>query len=261
MKLTQGVKMMSNTVPSELVAMTRQLGMPHMNYVVVGEGNTSKRVDSQTFWIKASGRGMHEIDEAGFVQAHFEPVLDLFEQTELSAADLQNAMMEARVDKSSIVRPSVEVTFHAMLLHGCDVNYVGHTHPVLVNQLLCSNRAEQFANNRIFPDEAVLCGPRSVFVPYMDPGLPLARAIRDQVQGYMEEYGEAPKVILLANHGLIVLGQTPTEILNVTAMCVKAAGIFVGACAAGEPVFMSREDIMHIYRRPDEIYRRKLFVG
>ena len=77
----------------------------------------------------------------------------------------------------------------------------------------------------------------------------------------MQEFGEAPKVILLQNHGLIALGQTPTEVLNITAMCVKAAGIFGGACALGEPVFMSQADIMHIYKRPDEIYRRKLFVG
>ena len=56
----------------------------------------------------------------------------------------------------------------------------------------------------------------------------------------MQEFGEAPKVILLQNHGLIALGQTPTEVLNITAMCVKAAGIFGGACALGEPVFMTQ---------------------
>jgi hypothetical protein len=43
-------------------------------------------------------------------------------------------------------------------------------------------------------------------------------------------------------------------------MCVKAAMIFAGACADGEPVFLSQADIMHIYKRPDEIYRRKRFV-
>lgn len=251
---------MPNSVPPELVAMTRTLGQPNMNLVVVGEGNTSAKVDSHSFWIKSSGRGMQDIGEDAFVQVYFEPVLDLLDGS-LSGTALQDAMMAARVDQEAGRRPSVEVTFHALLLHGCEVNFVGHTHPLAVNQLLCSSRAEQFARNRLFPDEAVLCGPVSVFVPYVDPGLPLARAIREQVKSYMDEYGEAPKVILLQNHGLIVLGQTPTEILNVTAMCVKAAGIFSGACAVGEPVFMSRADIMHIYRRPDEIYRRKLFVG
>jgi hypothetical protein len=49
-------------------------------------------------------------------------------------------------------------------------------------------------------------------------------------------------------------------VLNITAMAVKAAEIFVGVCAVGEPVFMSKQDIDHIYRRPDEIYRRSQFV-
>lgn len=251
---------MSDAILDQLVDMTRLLGQPHMNYVIIGEGNTSYRVDADTFWIKASGQGMNGISESGFVQVRFEPILDLLEQ-QISAAALQAAMMAAKVDPKSSARPSVEVTFHAALLHGCDVRCIGHTHPLAINAIMCSDRAEQFASNRMFPDEVVLCGPRSVLVPYVDPGLPLSLAIRDRVRAYMQEFGEAPKVVLLQNHGLIALGQTPTEVLNITAMCVKAAGIFGGACALGEPVFMSRADIMHIYKRPDEIYRRKLFVG
>jgi rhamnose utilization protein RhaD (predicted bifunctional aldolase and dehydrogenase) len=251
---------MPNETLDQLLDMTRLLGQPHLNYVIIGEGNTSYRVDNDTFWIKASGQGMNGISAEGFVQVKFAPILTLLEQRMTDAA-LQAAMQSAKVDTSSPTRPSVEVTFHAILLHGCDVRCIAHTHPLAVNAILCSSRAEQFASNRMFPDEVVLCGPRSVFVPYVDPGLPLALAIRDRVRGYMQEFGEAPKVILMQNHGLIALGQTPTEAINITAMCVKAAGIFGGACALGEPVFMSRADIMHIYRRPDEIYRRKLFVG
>ncbi len=250
---------MSDTL-SQLVEMTRTLGQPHLEYVIIGEGNTSARIDDASFWIKASGQGMEHIGPDGFVAVHFEPILAMLER---SPGDLeaQKAVMDAaKVDPSSPLRPSVEVTFHAMLLTECRVQVVGHTHPVAVNRLMCSSRAQQFAHNRIFPDEAVVCGPESVFVPYVDPGLPLSLAIRDQVRRYLDTWGEAPKVILMANHGLIALGQTPTEVLNVTAMCVKAAKIFAGACAVGEPVFMKREDVLHIVRRPDEIYRRKQFV-
>jgi rhamnose utilization protein RhaD (predicted bifunctional aldolase and dehydrogenase) len=244
---------------AQLVEMTRTLGLPQNNYVIIGEGNTSCRADDETFWIKASGQGMHAIGAGGFVQVRLAAILELVAQG-LSGAALQQAMLDARVDANA-PRPSVEVTFHALLLHGCGAGWIGHTHPLAVNAILCSSRAEQFAANRMFPDEAVLCGPRSVFVPYVDPGLPLALAIREQVRGYMDEFEEAPKVILMQNHGLIALGNSPTEVLNVTAMCVKAAGIFGGACALGEPVFMSKADVMHIYKRPDEIYRRKMFVG
>ncbi len=243
-----------------LLDMTRTLGQPDNDYVIIGEGNTSARIDEQSFWVKASGQQMHNISESGFVAVRFEPILDMLDKSPGDLAAQKAIMNAAKVDPSVTVTPSVEVTFHAMLLHECEVKYVGHTHAVYVNQILCSARARDFALNRMFPDEAVLCGPESVFVPYIDPGLPLALAIRDGVWRYMDSWGEAPKVILMANHGVITLGQSPTEVLNVMAMCVKAARTFAGAAAIGGPVFMSPEDVRHIYKRPDEIYRRKQFV-
>ena len=250
-------------IPSDslriITEMTRTLGQPALNYVIVGEGNTSYRIDEDTFWVKASGRGMHGIDDTGFVAMRLFPILTLLD-SDLSGNALESAIREAKVDPSVQVKPSVEVTFHAALLAECGVRCIAHTHPVNINQIMCSTRAEQFALNRSFPDEVVLCGPRSAFVPYVDPGLPLARALRDSVRGYINEFNEPPKVILMANHGLIALGQTPTDALNITAMCVKAAAIFAGACAVGDPVFMTPEDIAHIYRRPDEIYRRNMFI-
>jgi rhamnose utilization protein RhaD (predicted bifunctional aldolase and dehydrogenase) len=248
------------TLLNDLATLTRTLGEPHRDYVIIGEGNTSCRIDDDSFYIKASGQGMNGITEQGFVAVNFATILEMLDNPALSL-DAQKAIMNAaKVDSSVALQPSVEVSFHAMLLTECGVPFIGHTHPVAVNRILCSTRAQQFAENRLFPDECVLCGPESVFVPYCDPGLPLACEMRARVREYMDKNGEAPKVILLQNHGLIAPGKTPTEVLNITAMCVKAAHIFACACSIGEPVFMSKEDILHIYKRPDEIYRRKQFV-
>ncbi len=244
-----------------LVEMTRYLGQPHLDYVIIGEGNTSFRENDEIFWIKASGQGMDGIGENGFVAVRFAPILGMLERPPADSALIQQMMEEAKADPTVTSKPSVEVTFHGALLADCDVRYIAHTHPTAINQIMCSTRAQEFACHRMFPDEVVLCGPESVFVPYADPGLPLALEIRREARVYMDAYGEAPKVILLANHGLIALAQTPAEALNITAMTVKAAKIFVGACAVGEPVFMSEADILHIYKRPDEIYRRARFVG
>ena len=90
-----------------------------------------------------------------------------------------------------------------MLLDECDANFIGHTHPTQVNRVLCSSRAEQFAKHRMFPDEVVLCGPESAFVPYVSPGLPLAQGIQSSVRDYIARNHEPPKIVLLANHGLI----------------------------------------------------------
>ncbi len=246
-----------------LLDMTRTIGQPHMDYVIIGEGNTSCRIDDDSFWIKASGQQMNGITESGFVAVKFAPILEMLEQAvgELDLEAQKTIMQAAKVDPSASGTPSVEVTFHAMLLHEFDVKYIGHTHATAVNCLMCSMRGREFAINRMFPDEVVLCGPESAYVPYVDPGLPLALAIRKAARGYKLVWNEAPKVILLANHGLIVLGQTPQEILNITAMVVKAANIFYGAYTVGEPVFMTREQVIHIRERTDEKYRREMFVN
>lgn len=243
-----------------LYELTHTVGEPVREWVILGEGNTSLRSSETTFWIKASGQQMEHITPQGFVEVSFEPVLDLLDHPPATNSAMQAIIKGAMVDAASPLRPSIEVSFHAMLLAECQATCIVHTHPVAVNWIMCSHRAEQFAKNRLFPDEAVLCGPESVFVPYADPGLPLAIDMRQAVRDYMSQYQEAPKVILLGNHGLIAVGQTPTEALNITSMCVKAAKIFAGACSVGEPVFMSKADILHIYRRPDEIYRRQQFV-
>lgn len=243
-----------------LVEMTLTLGQPHRNYVIIGEGNTSTRIDANSFYVKASGHQMETISPKGFTAVKFAPILDLLDNPPTTLSEQKKIMADARVNPEVDALPSVEVGFHAMLLHECDIAFVGHTHPIAVNRLMCSVHAETFAKKRTCPDEIVLCGPESVFIPYIDPGLPLAIVMRDKVRAYMDKYEEAPKVILLANHGVIALGQTPKEVLNITSMCVKAAEILVGAFAAGGPVFFDEETVMHIYKRPDEIYRRKMFV-
>lgn len=248
------------TPPAELVQLSRDLGQPQRKLVIIGEGNTSLRVDDETFWVKASGHQMPTIKAQGFAQIQFAPILALFDNPPQTNSEQRQALRAALIDDAH-ADPSVETSFHAMLLHDCGVNCIAHTHPVAVNRLLCSAHAETFARHRIYPDEVVLCGPESVFVPYVDPGLPLAMAIREQVHAYMDKYDEAPKVILLASHGLIALGSTTTEALNITMMADKAANILWGVLQLGKVPFMSEEEVMHIYKRPDEIYRRKQFIG
>ena len=62
-----------------LIAMTRHLGDPDKDYVILGEGNTSARVDEETFWVKASGSRMEQIGPDGFVLTRFAPVLALLD--------------------------------------------------------------------------------------------------------------------------------------------------------------------------------------
>ena len=243
----------------QLVEMTRALGDPARDYAIIGEGNTSMRLDAESFAVKASGQQMQGIDAGGFVSVKFAPLLAMLDDPPATLS-AEKAITQAAVSGETTARPSVEASFHALLLQECGARYIGHTHPTAVNQLLCSEYAADFALQRRFPDEVVLCGPRSALVPYADPGLPLALEMRKVVRAYQEHQSEAPKLILLVNHGLIALGQTPTEVLNITAMAVKAARIYHGALLTGAPTHLPAEEVEHIYRRPDEIYRRQRFA-
>ena len=56
---------MSETILANLVEMSRYLGAPERGYAILGEGNSSARIDEETFWVKASGTTMARIDAGG----------------------------------------------------------------------------------------------------------------------------------------------------------------------------------------------------
>jgi rhamnose utilization protein RhaD (predicted bifunctional aldolase and dehydrogenase) len=250
--------MPKDTILNQLVAMSNRLGDPALDLAILGEGNTSARADAETFWVKASGAELRTVDRAGFVCVRFERALALLEAGDLDDAGIKAGLEAAKADPSVAARPSVETVLHALALQLEGIAFVGHTHPTAVNTVLCSQKAEEAVSGRLFPDEIVLCGPASVYVPYTDPGLPLARKVRDLIAQHVNAHGELPKVILMQNHGLIALGKSATEVENITAMCVKAFRVLAGTYALGGPHFLSPETVACIYTRPDELYRRKV---
>jgi ribulose-5-phosphate 4-epimerase/fuculose-1-phosphate aldolase len=127
-----------------------------------------------------------------------------------------------------------------------------------VGSILCSPRAREFAENRLFPDEVVCCGPASVLVPYTDPGLFLAREIRKRTENYIARYSRPPRVVLLENHGIVALGRTPDAVIAATLMAEKAARVWLGAAHLGGPQFMSPHDVQLIAGRDDEHYRQRV---
>jgi rhamnose utilization protein RhaD (predicted bifunctional aldolase and dehydrogenase) len=173
-----------------------------------------------------------------------------------SDEEIHQALLGSRVDPQAM-KPSVEALFHGYLLSLPDVHFVGHVHAIAVNQILCSPRARDFAEKRIFPDEIVCCGAESVLVPYTDPGLVLAQAIREKTRAFIGQHGAFPRLILLENHGIIALGKTPQAVLAALLMAEKTAAIWVGAAALGGPVFLTPDNVRRIAQRPDEHYRQR----
>lgn len=239
-----------------LIALSRDLGAERLQMAILGEGNTSAKIDAETFWVKASGSCLGTLAENDVVACRFAPLLEMLDRDELSDQQIEDELLACRVDPQA-KKPSVETLFHAYLLTLPGVDFVGHTHSISVNQILCSPRAEEFATRKLFPDEIVCCGPQSVLVPYIDPGLKLSQSIRSKTEHFMDQFRAPPRVILLENHGIITLGGSPAAVQAAMLMAEKSAAIFVGAASLGGPNFLSPEDVDRIANRTDEHYRQR----
>lgn len=248
---------MSNDPVQSLLELSHQLGGERLRMAILGEGNTSVRIDEDTFAVKASGSNLASLTSADVTHCAFNRLLPLLDKSSATDVEVDQALLAARLDPAA-KKPSIEALFHAYLLTLPGVRCVGHVHAIAVNQILCSPRAREFAERRACPDEIVMCGVESVFVPYAEPGLGLSQAIRREVVTFVKRTGRDPKIILLQNHGIIAVGSSPKSVLGSLLMAEKAAEIFVGAASLGGPVFLTAEQCERIAGRPDEHYRQKM---
>jgi rhamnose utilization protein RhaD (predicted bifunctional aldolase and dehydrogenase) len=244
----------------KLHGLAHWLGDPANDLAILAEGNVSAAVggDKKTYWLKASGSSMGTMRPDQFVLMDTDRALHLLDFDALADADTKRLLFEARVDPASDLYPSTEAALHAVCLTDGGAGAVGHTHPTPCLSLLCSDRAEEALAGRLFPDEIVVCGIAPCFMPYADPGPPLARASRDAIRAHIQTWGEAPKVVLLRNHGLFALGKDCDEVRRVTMMAVKVARALIGTLMIGKPNFLTPEQANRIRTRPDEHFRQKL---
>ncbi|MPY78764.1 MAG: class II aldolase [Actinophytocola sp.] len=241
---------------TDLVTLTRTLAEPDRDLVVLAEGNTSMRTGDGEMLVKASGSKMATATEADFVAVRTQPLLDLVAAEESDDSLVNRVLLDARLDADT-PKPSMEALLHALCLEEAGAEVVAHTHPTAVNGILCSDRAQELVAGALFPDQVVVMGRHTVLVPYADPGLALARAVRTELHRHIERHDRPPKVIYLVNHGIFVLAASTSEALAVTEMTVKAARILAGALAVGKPVYLTDAEAERIDTRPDELHRRR----
>jgi rhamnose utilization protein RhaD (predicted bifunctional aldolase and dehydrogenase) len=241
---------------SALIDLSTRLADPFFSLAILGEGNTSADCGDGTFWVKASGSQLATIDASGFSRVKGETVLQLLDGGDLDddavAAGLNGVLLDPAMRK-----PSVETFLHALCIYECGAKWVGHTHPISVMSILCSTAGAQPFTRHIFPDAIVVCGEMPAIVPYVDPGLPLARAVRDALRRFVDENGCAPKLLLMENHGMVALGQQPVDVINISLMADKWARTLLGTYTMGGPRYLSPQQARRIETRPDEAYRRK----
>lgn len=245
----------------QLVDLTRRLGDPGEDYVILGEGNTSAARDDGTIWVKASGVEMTRATDADFVVVRSADILAMLNDANLSDDAVRDRLLAAKVDGRLEPRPSVETLLHVVCLQLPGIAFVGHTHPTAVNSITCSKRFVEMLAGRLFPDEIVVCGQEPLLLPYVDPGLKLGLALRTAFDQFVARHGAPPKAVWMQNHGLVALGRSAREVDNITAMSVKTARILLATAGLGGPNYLAPADVQRIHTRTDEHYRQRKLDG
>ena len=247
-----------NELQQELVQLARTLGDPARSLAILGEGNVSARADEKTFWVKASGSSLGTLTSTDLSHVSFETILDVLNRGSMSELEVETVLIAAQTDPAH-KKPSVETFLHALCLKS-GATWVAHTHAEAVNRILCSTLGARPFKQHIFPDAVVVCGVTPAVIPYVDPGFGLAKAVQAELERYLEVYGTLPKLLLMENHGLVALGSSAREVLNITLMADKWARILSGTYALGGPRFLPEREVERIDNRLDEDYRRKRLV-
>lgn len=241
---------------AEIVELSRMIAEPHRDLVILAEGNTSMRTAGDRMVVKATGSSMATASENDFVEVDLAAFWRLIDSDQDGDGAVDELFRSATLAGSG--RPSVESLLHAVCQRVAGVDTVVHTHPTVVNAVLCSDRADLLVEGALFPDQIVVLGRRPMLVPYVDPGLPLAREVDRLLGDHLAMYGERPRAIYLRNHGLFALGASAQDAVRITDMAVKCARILTGASSIGAPVFLADESAERIDTRPDEVLRRRM---
>ena len=153
-------------MPAELrtlVELSRTLGEPSRDLVILAEGNTSIRTDPDRMLVKASGSQLGPPPRR--TSSRWTPgSCSTWSTTRRPGTDEWSGCSASSAAGGK--RPSVEAMLHAICLSAGGASVVGHTHPVPVNIVLCSPQAERMSSDVLFPEQVVILGRNPVFVPY-----------------------------------------------------------------------------------------------
>jgi rhamnose utilization protein RhaD (predicted bifunctional aldolase and dehydrogenase)/NAD(P)-dependent dehydrogenase (short-subunit alcohol dehydrogenase family) len=178
---------------AQLVYLSNLIGR-ESRLVQPGGGNTSIKV-GDALLVKGSGTDLRTVGREGFTR------LSLSALTALRTADAMpdSEMMRfmARAMQAEGPAPSVETPLHSLLPH----RVIAHTHDVATMSL--TNVSDAVAERLVID----MFAGEIVYVPYVRPGFPLARAIA----GIVDQLPLSAFGLALAHHGLVVWGEHPRE--------------------------------------------------
>jgi rhamnose utilization protein RhaD (predicted bifunctional aldolase and dehydrogenase)/NAD(P)-dependent dehydrogenase (short-subunit alcohol dehydrogenase family) len=178
---------------AQLVYLSNLIGQ-EPRLVQPGGGNTSIKV-GDALLVKGSGTDLRTVGREGFTRLSLSALTALRTAETMLDAEMMRFMARAMLKEGPT--PSVETPLHSLLPH----RVIAHTHDVPTMSL--TNVGDAVAERLV----AELFGGEIVYVPYVRPGFPLARA----VSGIVDRLPREAIGLALAHHGLVVWGENPRE--------------------------------------------------
>jgi rhamnose utilization protein RhaD (predicted bifunctional aldolase and dehydrogenase) len=169
---------MTSTPEEELIFLCNLFGSCSKRSQGAG-GNISVK-DRNNLYIKASGVRLTSVNKnSGYVACDLSGVSKLFENN--------IEQLDSIVSFGKPQKPSMETFLHLLPL-----KYVVHFHSSYICKFLCTKQSQQLFTNKNFPN--------SMYIPYVKPGILLAKKILPKWNG--------ETILFLENHGIVLLGDT-----------------------------------------------------
>lgn len=169
------------------------------DWVIAGGGNSSVKND-EILLIKASGFALADVTPESLVAIDRKVFKKVWtkeypRETDAREGEALRDLMESRLAGETL-RPSVETGMHDAFPQ----RLVLHTHPTLVNGLICSRNGKEAAK--------ALFGDRLLWIPSINPGYVLSKKVRDEIRRYRQDFGSYPEIVFMENHGLTTAAET-----------------------------------------------------
>jgi len=234
---------MADALINEILELGHAVGAHPGRLVLAGEGALGARITDSRLAVTRRGANLAGLEVADLVHYDLDRLSEVIAHEPVLAEDLAGTQLHA----GHGAEVHEDLTLFGCLL-GLDPGLrVGvHIHPVVIDQITASPRARQFADRRIAHNEVLALGSAMLLVNYAEPGLILTREIQKKMILWRDRNKSVPRVILVQNHGAIILGATNAGLLGSIDALLKYAELFTAASLLGGPVFLTPQAITQI---------------
>jgi len=223
---------MADPLINEILTLGQSIGRHPGRLVLAEEGALAARVTDNRIAVTRKGASLAELQAGDFVHFDLQRINEVIAHDPVLPEDLAATQLHAEYGAEA----DEDATLFAWLL-GLEpaLRFAVHVHPVIVDQITASPRARQFSDRRTVHNEVLALG--------------LTREIQKKMILWRDRNKSVPRVILVQNHGVIILGESEVALLRSIDALLKYAELFAGASLLGGPVFLTPQAITQIEQR------------